>query len=88
MTWNTWELTLNSTILTHSTKQIDVKFIDVDSELVDLNHKVASSIFCQVWRSIVNVWAMGWGRARYCAPVHSRFVKNKGINVCGQTIHV
>ena len=33
-------------------KQIDVKFIDVDSELVDLNYKVASSIFCHVWRSI------------------------------------
>ena len=27
-------------------KQIDVKFIDVDSELVDLNYKVASLIFC------------------------------------------
>ena len=35
-------------------KQIDVKFIDVDSELVDLNYKVASSIFCHVWRSIVS----------------------------------
>ena len=33
-------------------KQIDVKFIDVDSELMDLNYKVASSIFCHVWRSI------------------------------------
>ena len=33
-------------------KQIDVKFIDVDSELVDLNYKVASLIFCHVWRSI------------------------------------
>ena len=34
-------------------KQIDVKFIDVDSELVDLNYKVASLIFCHVWRSII-----------------------------------
>ena len=33
-------------------KQIDVKFIDLDSELVDLNYKAASSIFCHVWRSI------------------------------------
>ena len=33
-------------------KQIDVNFIDLDSELVDLNYKVASSIFCHVWRSI------------------------------------
>ena len=28
-------------------KQIDVNFIDLDSELVDLNYKVASLIFCQ-----------------------------------------
>ena len=31
-------------------KQIDVNFIDLDSELVDLNHKVASLIFCHFWR--------------------------------------
>ena len=35
-------------------KQIDVNFIDLDSELVDLNYKVASLIFCHVWRSIGN----------------------------------
>ena len=34
-------------------KQIDVNFIDLDSELVDLNYKVASLIFCHFWRSIV-----------------------------------
>ena len=28
---------------------------------------------------LVNVWV----RARYSAPVHSRVVKNKRINVCG-----
>ena len=28
-------------------KQIDVNFIDLDSNLVDLNYKVASLIFCQ-----------------------------------------
>ena len=33
-------------------KQIDVNFIDLDSELVDLNYKVASLIFCHVWGSI------------------------------------
>ena len=33
-------------------KQIDVNFIDLDSELVDLNYKVASLIFCPFWRSI------------------------------------
>ena len=32
-------------------KQIDINFIDLDSELVDLNYKVASLIFCHVWRS-------------------------------------
>ena len=33
-------------------KQIDVNFIDLDSELVDLNYKVASLIFRHFWRSI------------------------------------
>ena len=32
--------------------QIDVNFIDLDSELVDLNYKVESLIFCHFWRSI------------------------------------
>ena len=32
-------------------KQIDVNFIDLDSELVDLNYKVESLIFCHFWRS-------------------------------------
>ena len=34
-------------------KQTDVNFIDLDSELVDLNYKVASLTFCHFWRSIV-----------------------------------
>ena len=34
-------------------KQTDVNFIDLDSELVDLNCKVASLIFCHFWRSII-----------------------------------
>ena len=34
-------------------KQTDVNFIDLDSELVDLNYKVASLIFCHFRRSIV-----------------------------------
>ena len=33
-------------------KQIDVNFIDLDSELVELNYKVESLIFCHFWRSI------------------------------------
>ena len=33
-------------------KQIDVNFIDLESELVDLNYKVASLIFRHFWRSI------------------------------------
>ena len=31
---------------------------------------------------LVNVWAMGGVRTRFCAPIHSCVVKNKGINVC------
>ena len=44
-------------------KQIDVNFIDLDSELVDLNYKVASLIFCHFWRSIVRSNATGGSRA-------------------------
>ena len=33
-------------------KQIDVNFIDLESELVDLNYKDASLIFRHFWRSI------------------------------------
>ena len=33
-------------------KQIDVDFIDLDSELLDSNYKVASLIFCHFWCSI------------------------------------
>ena len=33
-------------------KQNDVNFIDLDSNLVDWNYKVASLIFCHFWRSI------------------------------------
>ena len=31
-------------------------FIDLDSNLVDLNYKVASLIFCHFWRSIYMTW--------------------------------
>ena len=34
-------------------KQIDVNFIDLDSNSVDLNYKVTSLIFCHFWCSIV-----------------------------------
>ena len=33
-------------------KQIDVNFIDLDSELVNLDYKVVSLIFCLFWRGI------------------------------------
>ena len=33
-------------------KQNDVTVIDLDGELVDLNYKFASLIFCHFWRSI------------------------------------
>ena len=42
----------DSTILTHS-KSKYANCIDLDSEFVDLNNKVASLIFCHFWRSIV-----------------------------------
>jgi len=35
-------------------KQIDVNFIDLDSNLVDLNYKVTTLIFCHFWRSILH----------------------------------
>ena len=35
-------------------KQIDVNFIDLDGELVDLNYKVASLIFCHVHECVTN----------------------------------
>ena len=35
-------------------KQIDVNFVDLDSNLVVLNYIVASLIFCHFWRSIGN----------------------------------
>ena len=34
-------------------KQIDVNFIHLDCNLVVLNYKVASLIFCHFWRSIL-----------------------------------
>ena len=40
-------------------KQIDVNFIDLDSNLVDLNYKVASLIFFHFWRSIVTSYKYG-----------------------------
>ena len=51
-------------------KQIDVNFIDLDSELVDLNYKVASLIFCHVWRSIelTKIFAF---RITTAAPAHT-----------------
>ena len=36
-------------------KQIDVNFIDLDSNSVDLNYNVTSLIFCHFWRSITYV---------------------------------
>ena len=47
-------------------KQIDVNFIDLDSELVDLNYKVASLIFCHFWRSI-KAWIEHFTLFQYCS---------------------
>ena len=67
MTRNTWELKLNSTILTHSKKQVDVYCIDLDSEFVDLNYIVASLIFCHFWRSII-VSSLSFNFNRFSVP--------------------
>ena len=40
-------------------KQIDVNFIDLDSELVDLNYKVASLIFCHFFFTFSSTH-IGW----------------------------
>ena len=55
--------------------------------------KVRTYLFCSCTKikSAGIWWTFGqWGgvRAHFCAPIHSRVVKNKRINVCGQTIHV
>ena len=47
-------------------KQIDVNFIDLDSEEVDLNYKVASLVFCHVWPSMAGY-----------VPFYSQKVKDK-----------
>ena len=52
MTRNTWELRLNFTILTLAKSKLMQNCIDLESEFVDLNYKVASLIFCHFWRSI------------------------------------
>ena len=36
-------------------KQVDINCIDLESEFVDLNYKVASLIFCHFWRSILEI---------------------------------
>ena len=36
-------------------KLVDANCIDLDSEFVDSNYKVASLIYCHFWRSILKV---------------------------------
>ena len=50
-------------------KQIDVNFIDLDSELVDLNYKVASLIFCHFWRGICRLLGRGMGSVAVVSSV-------------------
>ena len=47
-------------------KQVDINCIDLESEFVDLNYKVASLIFCHFWRSI--------GEARYKEALRNFFI--------------
>ena len=60
-----------------SKKQIDVNFIDLDSNLVDLNYKVASLIFCLFWRSI-DISIISVYQAR--VPGHVASMKNHKRN--------
>ena len=50
-------------------KQTDVKFIDLDSESVDLNYKVASLIFCHFWRGICRLLGRGMGSVAVVSSV-------------------
>ena len=60
---------------------------------LEIKSKIKSYLFCSCTKikSAGIKWTFGpWGgvRARNRAPVHSSVVKNKRINVCGETIHV
>ena len=60
---------------------------------MEIKLKVRTYLFCSCTKikSAGIWWTFGqWGgvRAHFCTPIHSRVVKNKRINVCGQTIHV
>ena len=53
-------------------KQVDANCIDLDSEFVDLNYKVASLIFCHFCRSITGYWAT------YCTGLWGYWVRGHG----------
>ena len=59
-------------------KQIDVNFTDLDSNLVDLNYKVASLIFCHFWRSIQSAIAL-------MAPIQSLARLNQLVQILDKT---
>ena len=48
-------------------KQVDTNCIDLDSEFVDLNYNVASSIFCHFWRSVI-----GWPGLKFTDPLSQK----------------
>ena len=61
-------------------KQIDVNFIDLDSNSVDLNYKVVSLIFCYFWRSILFVYSsynVFGGLKHYSFPKSQSYLAEK-----------
>ena len=64
-------------------KQIDVNFIDLDSNSVDLNYKVTSLIFCHFWRSIraSNSLPIGFKTIISCHNSHMRSIVTQSLNL-------
>ena len=64
-------------------KQVDANCIDLDSEFVDLNYKVASLIFCHFWLSILfqeelnNLWS--WSKLNRNGFLHQQIQSHEDI---------
>ena len=67
--------------------------VRIRKQHMEIKWKVRTYLFCSCTKikSAGIWWTFGqWGGAiaDFCAPIHSRVVKHKRINVCGQTIQV
>ena len=61
-------------------KQIDVNFIDLDSNSVDLNYKAASLIFCHFWRTIGYINYLRTNQTS--SQVHNSFGPVRTLAIC------